>query len=95
MRDEEIDEVGVQGASLQSAGGVSGEQSFDARRSPPTYWLPRLSLHAMTAPRSPRSAWLLVGCTPSIESTVQSAGQIFSRLRAKPRPWRSRAFLAA
>ena len=51
------------------------------RRSPPTDWLPRLSLRAMTAPRSPRSAWLLVGCTPSIVSKVHSAGQIFSRLQ--------------
>jgi hypothetical protein len=38
----------------------------------------------MTAPRSPRSASLLVGWTPSIESKVQSAGQIFSVAREAP-----------
>ena len=34
----------------------------------------------MTAPRRPRSAWLLVGSTPSVWLKVQSAGQRLSRL---------------
>jgi hypothetical protein len=39
----------------------------------------------MTAPRRPRSAWLLVGSTPSTRVKVQSAGQRLSRLVAKRR----------
>src|SRR6266545_8145574 len=39
----------------------------------------------MTAPRRPRSAWLLVGSTPSAPAKVQSAGQCFKRFVAKRR----------
>ena len=39
----------------------------------------------MTAPRRPRSAWLLVGSTPSVWVKVQSAGQRLSRFLAN---WR-------
>jgi len=49
----------------------------------------------MTAPRRPRSAWLLVGSTPSISLKVQSAGQSLSRFLAKVRRWRLRALLSA
>src|SRR3954449_4860887 len=34
----------------------------------------------MTAPRSARSAWLLVGCTSGWAAKVHSAGQILSRV---------------
>jgi hypothetical protein len=39
----------------------------------------------MTAPRRPRSAWLLVGSTPSMRVKVESAGQRLRRLVAKRR----------
>src|SRR6266508_3539212 len=39
----------------------------------------------MTAPRRPRSAWLLVGSTPSRCAKVHRAGQCLSRLVAKRR----------
>ena len=39
----------------------------------------------MTAPRRPRSAWLLVGSTPSVWVKVHSAGQRLSRFLAKRR----------
>src|SRR6266511_4622903 len=39
----------------------------------------------MTAPRSPRSAWLLVGSTPSRWVKVHNAGQRLSRLLANKR----------
>ena len=38
----------------------------------------------MTAPRSARSAWLLVGCTPGWRANVHRAAQALSRLRALP-----------
>jgi len=46
----------------------------------------------MTAPRRPRSAWLLVGSTPSSSLKVHSAGQILSRFLARARVclWRAR-----
>lgn len=34
----------------------------------------------MTASRSVRSAWLLVGCTPGCAAKVHSAGQTFSKV---------------
>src|SRR6266542_2402240 len=39
----------------------------------------------MTAPRRPRSAWLLVGSTPSVWVKLQSAGQRFRRFFANCR----------
>jgi hypothetical protein len=39
----------------------------------------------MTAPRRPRSAWLLVGSTPSTSVKVYRAGQRLSRFLAKRR----------
>jgi hypothetical protein len=39
----------------------------------------------MTALRSARSAWLLVGCTPLWLAKVHSAGHTFKRSRAMPR----------
>src|SRR5215218_8128338 len=39
----------------------------------------------MTAPRRPRSAWLLVGSTPSVWAKVQSAGQRLRRFLANCR----------
>src|SRR6266566_4958807 len=39
----------------------------------------------MTAPRRPRSAWLLVGSTPSVWVKVESAGQRLRRFLAN---WR-------
>src|SRR5438034_11386357 len=39
----------------------------------------------MTAPRRPRSAWLLVGSTPSVWANVQRAGQRLRRFLAKSR----------
>src|SRR5664280_1078352 len=47
----------------------------------------------MTAPRRPRSAWLLVGSTPGTLAKVQRAGQPFSRFFAKLRWRRLRAAL--
>src|SRR5665647_3388412 len=49
----------------------------------------------MTAPRRPRSAWLLGGSTPGTLAKVHSAGQRLSRLLAKVRWWRLRALLRA
>ena len=49
----------------------------------------------MTALRSARSAWLLVGSTPACEAKVHRAGQAFRRLRAIPRQRLLRARLAA
>ena len=49
----------------------------------------------MTAPRSARSAWLLVGCTPLWLANVHSAGQAFRELRAIPRQRLLRARLEA
>jgi hypothetical protein len=54
-------------------------------RSPCSDWLPSESLRWMTAPRRPRSAWLLVGSTPSACAKVHSAGQRLSRLLANSR----------
>src|SRR5215831_5165 len=48
----------------------------------------------MTAPRRPRSAWLLVGSTPSVWVKVQSAGQRLRRLRAKSRWYLVRGLFA-
>jgi hypothetical protein len=48
----------------------------------------------MTAPRRPRSAWLLVGSTPGTLAKLQRAGQRFSRFLAKLRWRRLRAALA-
>src|SRR3954453_18083936 len=49
----------------------------------------------MTAPRRPRSAWLLVGSTPSVWLNVQSAGQRLSRFLAKSRWYLVRGLLRA
>src|ERR1700680_517143 len=49
----------------------------------------------MTAPRSPRAAWLLVGSTPVTRVKVQSAGQRLSRLLAKRRWYFVLLFLRA
>src|SRR6266545_6631886 len=49
----------------------------------------------MTAPRRPRSAWLLVGSTPSVWVKVQSAGQRLSRFLAKSRWYLVRGLLRA
>src|SRR5450759_3077115 len=49
----------------------------------------------MTAPRRPRSAWLLVGWTPGTPAKLHSAGQRFSRFFAKLRWRRLRALLRA
>src|SRR5665648_1078856 len=49
----------------------------------------------MTAPRRPRSAWLLVGSTPGTLAKVHSAGQRFSRFLAKVRWRRLRALFPA
>src|SRR5450756_2951678 len=49
----------------------------------------------MTAPRRPRSAWLLVGSTPGTLAKVHSAGQPLSRFFAKVRWRRLRAALRA
>src|SRR5450756_2743244 len=63
-------------------------------RAPWADWLPCESLRRMTAPRRPRSAWLLVGSTPGTLAKLHSAGQRLSRLPAKVR-WRGlRAALA-
>src|SRR5450756_384529 len=48
----------------------------------------------MTAPRRPRSAWLLVGSTPGTPAKLHRAGQRLSRLPAKVRWRRLRAALA-
>src|SRR5450756_91741 len=48
----------------------------------------------MTAPRRPRSAWLLVGSTPGTLAKLHRAGQRLSRLPAKVRWRRLRAALA-
>jgi hypothetical protein len=54
---------------------VGGEQSLDA-----SFAAFGLAAEAELAcddgSLSPRSAWLLVGCTPSIASNVHNAGQI-------------------
>src|SRR5450756_1516398 len=63
-------------------------------RSPWADWLPCESLRRMTAPRRPRSAWLLVGSTPGTLAKLHSAGQRLSRLPAKVRWRRLRAALA-
>jgi hypothetical protein len=60
---EKVDEVGAQGAALQAAGGVGGQQAFGASLAARD-WLPSESFRAMTAPRRAGSAWLLVGWTP-------------------------------
>src|SRR5665647_834279 len=49
----------------------------------------------MTAPRRPRSAWLLVGSTPGTLAKLHSAGQRFSRFLAKVRWRRLRALFPA
>src|SRR5450756_1784700 len=49
----------------------------------------------MTAPRRPRSAWLLVGSTPGTLAKLHSAGQRLSRFFAKVRWRRLRALLRA
>src|SRR4051812_25974924 len=49
----------------------------------------------MTAPRRPRSAWLLVGSTPSVWGKVQSAGQRLRRFLANWRWYFVRALLRA
>src|SRR5665648_362454 len=49
----------------------------------------------MTAPRRPRSAWLLVGSTPGTLAKLHSAGQPLSRFFAKVRWRRLRAALRA
>src|SRR5450830_1980823 len=49
----------------------------------------------MTAPRRPRSAWLLVGSTPGTLAKLHSAGQPLSRFFAKLRWRRLRAALRA
>src|SRR5450759_5252008 len=49
----------------------------------------------MTAPRRPRSAWLLVGWTPGTPAKLHSAGQRLSRFLAKVRWRRLRALLRA
>src|SRR5450759_199931 len=49
----------------------------------------------MTAPRRPRSAWLLVGSTPGTLAKLHSAGQRLSRFFAKLRWRRLRALLRA
>src|SRR5450830_1896781 len=49
----------------------------------------------MTAPRRPRSAWLLVGSTPGTLAKLHSAGQPLSRFFAKVRWRRLRALLRA
>src|SRR5579863_9689286 len=41
----------------------------------------------MTAPRSERSAWLLVGCTPGTAAKVHSAGHALRRFRVMPRQY--------
>jgi hypothetical protein len=48
-------------------------------------------LRRMTAPRSPRSAWLLVGSTPGTLANVHRAGQSLRRFLAKVRCRRLRA----
>src|SRR6266511_1223554 len=49
----------------------------------------------MTAPRRPRSAWLLVGWTPLVWVKVQRAGQRLRRLRANWRWYLVRGLLRA
>src|SRR5665647_3406918 len=49
----------------------------------------------MTAPRRPRSAWLLVGSTPGTLAKLQRAGQHFRRFLAKVRWRRLRALFPA
>src|SRR5450759_1268338 len=49
----------------------------------------------MTAPRRPRSAWLLVGSTPGTLAKLHSAGQRFRRFLAKLRWRRLRALFPA
>ena len=64
-------------------------------RSPRSDWVPSESLRWMTAPRRPRSAWLLVGSTPSVWVKVQRAGQDLRRLRANWRWYLVRVLLRA
>src|SRR6266516_4007260 len=49
----------------------------------------------MTAPRRPRSAWVLVGSTPSVWVKVQRAGQRLRRFLAKSRWYLVRGLLRA
>src|SRR5665647_1536854 len=49
----------------------------------------------ITAPRRPRSAWLLVGSTPGTLAKLQRAGQRFRRFLAKVRWRRLRALFPA
>ena len=64
---------------------TEAERARSVKRSPSWVRVPWESLRWMTGPRSDRSAALLVGSTPSVVTNVQSAGQIFKRLLAKPR----------